>query len=94
MTVKRSAKPRPTARRAVTQPSRAPAIPAALLANALRAQSEGVFIAERRRGARELRIVFANESFCAMTGYSAAQLVGQSHALLHAERAEVERLLR
>jgi PAS domain S-box-containing protein len=66
----------------------------ALLASALRAQSEGVFIAERRPGRAGLRIVFANDSFCAMTGYPAGELLGQAQAVLHVDRAEVERLLR
>jgi two-component system cell cycle sensor histidine kinase/response regulator CckA len=70
--------------------SATPKVPATLLAAALRAQSEGVFIAERR--GRGLRIIFANESFCAMTGFAAAQLVGRPHRLLHADGAEIDRL--
>ena len=50
--------------------SRTPAVPAALLAAALRAQGEGVFIAARRCGPRGLKILFANDSLCAMIGYS------------------------
>ena len=68
------------------------AAPAALLAAALRAQSEGVFIAERKCGARGLKILFANESFCVMTGHGAAELVNRAHGFLHLERADVERL--
>ncbi len=69
-------------------------VPATLLAAALRAQSEGVFIAERRSDRRGLRILFANDSFCTMTGHPAAELVGKPHGVLHADPAEVERLRR
>ena len=54
-------------------------MPLALLAAALRAQSEGVFIAERGASARGLKILFVNDSFCAMTGHSAAELIGRPH---------------
>ena len=69
-----------------------PAVPAALLAAALRAQSEGVFIAARRGGPRGLKILFANDSLYAMTGHGVAQLAGRPHGLLHAERTDVDRL--
>ncbi len=78
--------------RAVRVASRA--VPAALLAAALRAQSEGVFIAARRSGPRGLKILFANDSLCTMAGRTAAQLVGQPHGVLHAEPTEVERTRR
>jgi two-component system cell cycle sensor histidine kinase/response regulator CckA len=68
--------------------------PEHVLAAALRAQSEGVFIAERCPGRKGLRIVFANQSFCTMTGYAEGDLVGRSHDLLHADRAELSRLRR
>lgn len=73
---------------------RVPRVPAALLGAALRAQSEGVFIAERGAGKRGLKIVFANESFCTMTGYAAAELIGRTHGVLHADKADVDRLQR
>ncbi|HEY1109613.1 MAG TPA: ATP-binding protein [Opitutaceae bacterium] len=73
-------------------PPAARAVPASLLGLALRAQSQGVFIAERGRGKRGLKIVFANDSFCAMAGYSARELVGQPHGILHGDGSEVERL--
>ena len=69
-------------------------VPPTLLAEALRAQSEGVFIAERGAGARGLRIIFVNDSFCALSGYSAAKLIGRHHGVLHADRSEVTRLRR
>jgi PAS domain S-box-containing protein len=71
---------------------RPPKVQAALLAAALRAQSEGVFIAERRAGRDPLRLIFVNDAFCRMTGRPAAALVGDSHAVLHADAAELERL--
>lgn len=74
--------------------SAAPRVPAALLAAALRAQSEGVFIAVRGRGRQGLKIVFANDSFCAMSGYSAKALVGRPHGVLHADKSDLDRLQR
>ncbi len=67
---------------------------AELLAAALRAQGEGIFIARRRLLEGGLRITFANEQFCAMTGYTADELVGRAHGFLHVERADRERLAR
>jgi len=87
--------PAPAARKKSRPARRAPAAaPAPLLAAALRAQSEGVFIAERRCGPRGLKIVFVNDSFCAMTGHGPAQLVGCPHGILHVERTDLERLRR
>jgi PAS domain S-box-containing protein len=79
-----------TLRRAasVTGPS------AALLAAALRAQSEGVFIGRRAANRSGYVMVFANEQFCAMTGYSRGELAGQSQIVLHMERTDRERLTR
>lgn len=76
---------------------RAPApvpVSPSLLAAALRAQSEGVFIASRAGGPRGLKILFVNDSFCAMTGRAAADLIGRPHGLLHVDAAEVARLRR
>jgi two-component system, cell cycle sensor histidine kinase and response regulator CckA len=64
----------------------------ALLGAALRAQSAGVFIAQRRAGSAGLKIVFANDSFCAMTGHAAGELVGRDYEVLHIDRAEIERV--
>ena len=64
-------------------------IPAALLAAALRAQSEGVFIADRR-----LRLAFANDSLARLMGCTAADLAGRAPSDFHADRAEVARLRR
>ncbi len=77
----------PGGRRAAARPA-----PAALLAAALRAQSEGVFIAECKCGALGIKILFANDRFCAMTGYSARELVNRAHGFLHVERVDLERL--
>ena len=68
--------------------------PAALLAEALRAQSDGVFIADAQFAARGLKILFVNASFCAMTGYAASRLVGRAHGMLHAEKSDLDRLRR
>ena len=65
------------------------AVPSDLLASAVRTQADGVFIAEAKASARGLKIVFANESFCAMTGHSPAELIGMYHGSLHAEKTEV-----
>ena len=65
------------------------AVPADLLASAVRAQADGVFIGEAKASSRGLRIVFANESFCTMTGHEAAELVGMYHGSLHLEKTEV-----
>ena len=69
-------------------------MPDTLLAAALRAQSEGVFIADHRAGKHGVKILFANDSFCAMTGHAPEDLVGKPHGMLHIDRAEVARLRR
>ncbi len=78
-------------RRAATA---ARAVAPALLAAALRAQSEGVFIADRRLGPKGLRILFVNDAFCALTGLPAGQLIGRSHGELHDGPADVAQLRR
>jgi len=72
--------------------SAAAAIPAKLLAAAIRAQAEGVFIAGADVTARGGKILFANESFCAMTGRSAAELAGLAPGSLHADQADVAKI--
>jgi two-component system, cell cycle sensor histidine kinase and response regulator CckA len=84
--------PRLTPSRSSNSPRRRAGISATLLAAALRAQSAGVLIAERRAGSSTLRIVFANDSFCAMTGHAGAELVGRDYEVLHIDRAEIERV--
>jgi len=77
------------------RPRRVPTAPSALLSAALRAQSEGVFVAERAgAGLGGVRVVFANEAFCAMIGYTARELAGQAHGFLHVERTDNEKLFR
>jgi two-component system cell cycle sensor histidine kinase/response regulator CckA len=51
-------------------------------------------VAERRLGAQGLKILFVNDSFCAMTGYARKELAGRTHGFLHLERAELHRLRR
>jgi PAS domain S-box-containing protein len=60
-----------------------------LLAAALRAQADGVFIAEATPSADGFKIIFANENFCSMTGCSMPDLIGSPHGRLHAEAADV-----
>ncbi len=69
-------------------------VPASLFAAALRAQSEGVVIAQRGTGRRDLEILFVNASFSAMTGRSADELIGSAHSGVHLDRADVARLRR
>ncbi|MDP3069758.1 MAG: ATP-binding protein [Opitutaceae bacterium] len=64
-------------------------MPAALLAAALRAQSEGVFIADRA-----LRLVFANESLATLIGAAAGDLAGQAPGDFHTDRTEITNLRR
>jgi len=83
----------PTASRGARAPrAPLPRISAELFGAALHGQSEGVFIAERRATKEGFKLVFANKSFCAMTGYSAAELTGRRHGFLHPEKAELARL--
>ncbi|MBL9187955.1 MAG: PAS domain-containing protein [Opitutaceae bacterium] len=75
--------------RAAKPGSPRPPMPAALLAAALRAQSEGVLIADRA-----LRLVFANDSLATLMGCAAVDLAGRALGDFHADRAEVARLRR
>ncbi len=68
-----------------------PRIPVALLAEALRTQSEGVLIARGKIDEGGLEILFVNDSFCAITGRPAQKLIGKPHSILHADPADVAR---
>ncbi len=68
--------------------------PAPLLAAAVHAQSEGLVIMGRRWTRSGLKIIFANESFCAMTGFTVAELGRRGQAMLHSERNNLSRLQR
>ena len=68
--------------------------PARLLAAALRSLGEGSFIAEPKLRRDGLRILFANDRLCAMTGYARPELTGRGHAFLHADAATIVRLRR
>jgi PAS domain S-box-containing protein len=68
--------------------------PAKLLAAALRSLGEGAFIAGPKLYRDGLRILFANDRLCAMTGYTRPELTGRSHAFLHADAAAIVRLRR
>ena len=86
------ARPR-SRKRGIRGPAARPgAVPANLLAAALRAQSEGVFIAARPCRARGMKILFVNDSLCSMTGRTAAELIGRPHGVLHADPGDVVRL--
>ena len=63
----------------------------ALLAEALRTQSEGVLIARGKIDEGGLEILFVNDSFCAITGRPAQKLIGKPHRILHADPADVAR---
>jgi PAS domain S-box-containing protein len=67
-------------------------VPAALLAAALRAHSDGVAIARCRGRGRELRLLFVNESLCTMIGRDAGDIIGGPQGVLHADDADVRRL--
>jgi len=66
-------------------------LPPTLLADVLRALPEGVFVAQARWRRQGLHVVFANERFCAMTGFSEDELCTRTHAFLHLDRAEIAR---
>jgi len=68
--------------------------PAPLLAAAVHAQSEGVVIAARRWTRNGLRIIFANESICAMTGYTGAELRERGQGGLHENEKDLTQLHR
>lgn len=68
--------------------------PAPLLAAAVHAQSEGLLITGRRWGRGGLKVIFANESFCAMTGFTVAELRRRGQGFLHAEKSNLTRLHR
>jgi len=68
--------------------------PARLLAAALRSLGEGSFIAEPKLRRDGLRILFANDRLCAMTGYARPELTGRGHAFLHTDAVAIVRLRR
>lgn len=80
--------------RRARRPVAASAPAAALLGAALRAQAEGVFIAGRRTASGGLKIIFANDQFCAITGYTAAELTGRAHDFVHVAATDRARLAR
>ncbi len=51
-----------------------------------------MLIAAVDRKSAGLRIVFANDSFCAMTGYRASDLVGRDYERLHVDHVELQRM--
>jgi len=73
--------------------SAVPSLSDSLLADALRAQDQGTFIARLGRGADGLEILFANAEFGAMTGYAAGTLRGRRHGFLHSVKADVKKIM-
>jgi two-component system, cell cycle sensor histidine kinase and response regulator CckA len=63
-----------------------------VLAAALAALGEGIIVVERKLKKEGLTIEFANENFCRMTGYTADELQGRAHGLLHVDRGDRVRL--
>ena len=68
--------------------------PAPLLAAAVHAQSEGLLITGRRWTRNGLKLIFANESFCAMSGFTQAELKRLGLAALHTDKSHLHRLER
>lgn len=66
-------------------------LPPTLLAKALKSLPEGVFIAPARWHREGFRIIFANERFCAMTGFTDTELRLRDHTFLHVDKTEVQR---
>ncbi|HTB81810.1 MAG TPA: ATP-binding protein [Opitutaceae bacterium] len=85
---------RSKARRASTRRTTPPLLPDALLAQALRGLGEGAFLAEPKVRADGLRVLFANDQLCTITGYRLPELTGRGHAFLHADPAVLVRLRR
>ncbi len=85
------ARPKKTSR-VTRQGEPSAAVSDAVLAAALRAQRKAVLIAHAKEGSAGFVIDFVNASFCTLTGYAAGELVGQSIAKLHEDRAELARL--
>ena len=64
----------------------------AQLAAALNSLGEGVIVVGRKLLKDGLIIEYANENFCRMSGYTADELTGQAHGLLHVDRGDRVRL--
>src|SRR5690606_23342099 len=79
----RSVKKKPLSRKpsAVTSPH--------LLAAALGAQGERVFIAEVKETGSGVKILLVKASFCAMNGRTAAELVGKPHGVVPADKSQL-----
>lgn len=65
-----------------------------LLAAALATLGEGVLIVDARWQRGGFRVAFVNASFCAMTGWSQAELRGRVHSHLHADHRHLPDLRR
>jgi PAS domain S-box-containing protein len=65
-----------------------------LLGAALRNLGEGAVITDSRWNRGGVKILFANDAFCAMTGYAPAELVGHSTRLFHGPKSDTARFRR
>ncbi len=72
----------------------APGPHASLLAAALGALGDGVLIAAAGWSRGGLKIIFANDSLCAMTGRAVLELSGHSHGEIHADHSHFAALRR
>lgn len=70
----------------------APEPPPALLAEALRHQSEGVLLMEATGTVKGFTLLYANERFLKMTGLRPQELVGKRLGILHTDAAELARI--
>jgi PAS domain S-box-containing protein len=64
------------------------------LAIALLSLGDGVIITGNRWDRGGLKIHFANETFCAMTGYSSTDLIGMNSRILNGPKSDAARLYR
>ncbi len=81
-------------KKSIRKPGAAAAVPAALLAAALRAQGDGVVVSKVEGSPRPPKILFANETFCAMTGRTLAALRRGTQCDLHADKTDQEKFFR
>ncbi|MCC5025077.1 MAG: PAS domain-containing protein [Candidatus Synoicihabitans palmerolidicus] len=66
--------------------------PPKLLAGVYQTLNEGVLIAAPYLERTGLRILYVNDALCRITGFSAADLVDQTHGILHSNRADLKNL--
>jgi PAS domain S-box-containing protein len=62
-----------------------------LLASALASHADGVLILGRTGSGKGMPILYANDQFCALTGYTRELLLGKTHVLLHSDPEELKK---